>query len=193
MMAALTDHLWQSTLFVLAAGRVAAALRKNGAHVRHRIWLIASLKFLVPFSVLMSLGSALPSLSPAASAITTPSARDLSVVVDQIAQPFASDVFVASVPAAASAATNWAVIIFGGMWACGLLAVVVMRLRGWRRIRAAVRASVPVPIEVPVPVRASAGLLEPGVVGLVRPVLLVPAGIEHKLTSKQLEAVLAHA
>ena len=60
MIAALTNHLWQSTLFVLAAGVVAAALRKNGAHVRHRVWLIASLKFLVPFSVLMSLGGALP-------------------------------------------------------------------------------------------------------------------------------------
>ena len=48
MTGALTNHLWQSTLFVFAAWLVAASLRTNGAHVRHRIWLIASLKFLVP-------------------------------------------------------------------------------------------------------------------------------------------------
>jgi uncharacterized protein (TIGR03435 family) len=35
-------------------------------------------------------------------------------------------------------------------------------------------------------------LLEPGVVGVWRPVLLLPAGIEQRLTPRQLEAVLAH-
>ena len=44
MIGAFTNHLWQSTLFVLAAALVAAALRQNGAHIRHRIWLLASLK-----------------------------------------------------------------------------------------------------------------------------------------------------
>ncbi len=46
------------TLFVLAAAIAASALRKNGAHVRHRVWLAASLKFLVPFSLLIALGAA---------------------------------------------------------------------------------------------------------------------------------------
>ena len=31
----------------------------NGAHVRHRIWMVASLKFLVPFSLLTGLGKTL--------------------------------------------------------------------------------------------------------------------------------------
>ena len=60
MIGAFTNHLWQSTLFVVAAWIVAAALRQNGAHVRHRVWVVASLKFLVPFSILMSLGGAMP-------------------------------------------------------------------------------------------------------------------------------------
>jgi hypothetical protein len=41
-------------------------------------------------------------------------------------------------------------------------------------------------------VRSSAGLLEPGVVGWMRPVLLLPAGIAERLTHEQLETVLAH-
>jgi bla regulator protein BlaR1 len=43
-----------------------------------------------------------------------------------------------------------------------------------------------------VEVRSSPGLLEPGVVGLWRPILLLPAGIRERLTPPQMEAVLAH-
>jgi uncharacterized protein (TIGR03435 family) len=43
-----------------------------------------------------------------------------------------------------------------------------------------------------VEVRSSPGLLEPGSVGWLRPVLLLPAGIEDHLPPAQLNAVLAH-
>jgi uncharacterized protein (TIGR03435 family) len=55
-----------------------------------------------------------------------------------------------------------------------------------------VRASTLVPIANVIPVRSAPGLLEPGVVGIWRPVLLMPRGIEEHLTPQQLEAVLAH-
>ena len=42
------------------------ALRKNQARVRHHLWLAASLKFLVPFSLLVSLGSHLARLNGSA-------------------------------------------------------------------------------------------------------------------------------
>ncbi len=42
------------------------------------------------------------------------------------------------------------------------------------------------------PVRSSPGLLEPGVVGLFRPILLLPTGIAERLQPLQLEALLAH-
>jgi uncharacterized protein (TIGR03435 family) len=191
MIPAFTNHLWQSTLFVVAAWLVASALRQNGAHVRHRIWLIASVKFLVPFSLLISLGSALPSFAPVATPGAIASAPDLSLAVDRIAEPFTSDVFVPSSPVTEEATTNWTAILIAA-WASGVVLVVLMRLRDWRRVREAVRASVPVALALPVPVRSAPGLLEPGVVGLFRPLLLVPAGIEQQLTPKQLEAVLAH-
>ncbi|MDQ2840668.1 MAG: M56 family metallopeptidase [Acidobacteriota bacterium] len=41
-------------------------------------------------------------------------------------------------------------------------------------------------------VRSSPGQLEPGVVGLFRPILLVPAGITERLQAPQWKAVLAH-
>ena len=193
MIGALTNHLWQSTLFVLAAALVALALRKNGAHIRHVVWVVASLKFLVPFSLFVGLGGALASMVPAPATIESPSAPHLSVVVDRITQPFTSDVFAPSEAATprSAATTNWTPVLIGA-WACGFFVVARMRLRDWRRIRAAVRMSTRVDLAAPVPVGSSPALLEPGVVGLFRPVLLLPAGIEGHLTPPQLEAVLAH-
>jgi len=64
MIELLGNHLWQSTLFTLAAGLLAVAFRRNRAHVRYWLWFAASVKFLVPFSLLVLAGSQLGWLSP---------------------------------------------------------------------------------------------------------------------------------
>lgn len=51
----LFNHLWQSTLFAAGVGLLALALRKNHAQARYRLWLIASVKFLIPFSLLVAM------------------------------------------------------------------------------------------------------------------------------------------
>jgi beta-lactamase regulating signal transducer with metallopeptidase domain len=51
------DHLWQSTLFAMVIGLLTLAFRRNRARVRYALWLSASVKFLVPFSVVMWIGS----------------------------------------------------------------------------------------------------------------------------------------
>jgi bla regulator protein BlaR1 len=191
MMPALTNHLWQSTLFALVAGLLTAAFRHNRAHVRYSLWFAASLKFLVPFSALVSLGSLFP-WAPA-TRITVPVAPAVSVIAQQVAQPFAY-VSAAATPTP-RAPVNWVAPTVVAIWACGFMVVVVLRLRAWRRIRRAVRASAPLdlPRMTPaVPVRSSAVLLEPGIVGLWWPVLLLPAGIVSHLTAEQLDAVLTH-
>jgi bla regulator protein BlaR1 len=78
------------------------------------------------------------------------------------------------------------------VWVCGFLTMASIRLRAWLRIRDAVRASTLVTIPAGVEVRMSQGLVEPGVVGLFHPTLLLPEGIVERLTPSQLEAVLAH-
>jgi bla regulator protein BlaR1 len=52
----LADHLWQSTLFAGMAGLLTLALARNRARVRHGVWLAASIKFLIPVSLLIALG-----------------------------------------------------------------------------------------------------------------------------------------
>src|ERR1700733_3692992 len=57
MISALANHLWQSTMFACAMGLLTLMLKKNRAAVRHGLWLAASVKFLIPFSLLIGLGS----------------------------------------------------------------------------------------------------------------------------------------
>ena len=53
----LANHLWQSTLVAGFAGVLTLALRTNHARTRHWLWLAASCKFLIPFSLLVGIGS----------------------------------------------------------------------------------------------------------------------------------------
>jgi len=193
----LINHLWQSTVVVAIAAVVTLALRNNGAHVRHAIWAIVSLKFLVPFSLLTGLGGALSAWTSGAATVLATSgvltaARDLSATVDRITHPFPPDITAAPVPASVALDSGVVALALLATWAIGFLAVVAMRVRGWRRVRAAVRSSEPLPLAAPYPVRSAQGLLEPGVVGIWRPALLLPAGIERHLSPAQLRAVLEH-
>ena len=56
-LSAVANHLWQSTIFAAAAMLLTLPLRSNSASARYWIWLAASVKFLVPFSLLVSAGS----------------------------------------------------------------------------------------------------------------------------------------
>jgi beta-lactamase regulating signal transducer with metallopeptidase domain len=194
MIGDLTNHLWQSTMFAVVPGLLAAALRKNRAHVRYWLWFTASCKFFVPFSLLMSLGSHV-GWTLTVKETAAPGVPAVSLAIERIAEPFYA-VF-PSATAPPQTAVDWARAVIPGVWVCGFAAIALTRLRGWRRIQAAVHTSTPLTIhgvglQTSVQVRSSPGLLEPGVVGLWRPVLLVPAGIEEHLTPLQLGAVVAH-
>jgi bla regulator protein BlaR1 len=186
----MTNHLWQSTLFAAAAGLLTVALRRNRAQVRFWLWFSASFKFLIPFSLLMNLGSHLRWEHVAAKI----SARHLPFTVIQVVQPFPDS---APFMTAARSNTSWLLITIAAVWVCGFAVIVLMRLRSWQRIRAAVRSAVPLRVptlQVPakIEIRSAPGLLEPGVVGVLRPILLLPAGVTERLTPLQMEAILAH-
>jgi bla regulator protein BlaR1 len=54
------NHLWQSTLFGGGATLMALLLRSNRAQTRYWVWFAASTKFLIPFSLLVGLGTHIP-------------------------------------------------------------------------------------------------------------------------------------
>src|ERR1035441_9569554 len=84
--AALANHLWQSTAVTGIVWLLALSLRKNHARTRYWLWMIASVKYLIPFSLLISAGESLRALF--ATQIQRPA---LAAVMEQITLPFPQD------------------------------------------------------------------------------------------------------
>jgi bla regulator protein blaR1 len=182
----IANHLWQSTLFAGTAGLITLALRENSARVRHWVWVAASLKFLVPFSVLIAIGSRInwgtaPAIVP-----------NVSVVVEQVSRPFALTTVSSPMPATAPTGPSELPEILFGIWACGFIGISISWWVRWRRIAAAVRGGSPVQLDLPIRAISSGSFLEPGVFGVFRPVLLLPDGIFEHLTPEQWRSVVAH-
>ncbi len=175
------NHIGQSTLFVAAAWLLTLTLRKNRAQARYWVWLAASVKFALPFSMLVWLGSQVSWRT----APVTPQ----SMPIVTMERP----VRLIEAPAARATVSHVGMpelLLF--IWACGFVAVMARWGRRWSRMRAEVRASRALDIEFPVPVKSSTALREPGVFGVFRPVLLLPEGIVETLPPAQLKTVLAH-
>ena len=184
MIRELANHLWQSTLFACAIGLLTLVLRQNRAAVRHGLWLAASVKFLVPLSLLVGLGSQLGwlKMEPVSE---TPSDRVL-----QIREPIA---FAASPSVLQQQkAPDWVPGILFGVWLCGFAANSLAWWRRWWQVRSVVRAASPAPLNLPIPVLSTPAHLEPGVFGVFRPFLLLPEGLGEHLTPEQFETVVAH-
>ena len=201
---ALGDHLWQSTLVALVAALLTLALRKNHARARYWLWLAASLKFLVPFSWFVALGNHLAWRSPVTATTTA-----LYYTVEEISRPFTQSMMAPAKGALPSASsTHLLPLVLIAIWLGGFLAVLCGWCVRWRRISAEVhRATLLVQgrefdallrmqpdagITRPVELRLSQSTLEPGIFGIVRPVLLWPEGISKRLDDSQLQAVIAH-
>lgn len=191
--AALGNHLWQSTAVTGIAWLLALSLRKNHARTRYWVWMIASVKYLIPFSLFIAAGESLRA------AFATPIQKPaLAAVMEQITLPFpqtalpADVIYSGAVPAATLQLGNLLPPILLAVWLCGFLFVLSSWVRGWLKIRASLRASWRMTLLAEVPVLSSPLLIEPGIFGIFRPVLLLPEGITAQLTTEQLGAIVAH-
>jgi beta-lactamase regulating signal transducer with metallopeptidase domain len=169
----MTAHLLQSTAFALIAAILTLGFRRNQAQIRYGIWLSASLKFLLPYSFLVAAGRHWGFAHPVSSPEIHLVARSLVIAYTQ--------------PPTHPLPTAGGLIPI--LWACGSLAIVLIRLRLWLPIRRALRTSTPGDLPA---IRFSRTVFEPGVAGWWRPTLLLPEGIVERLTPPQFKAVLAH-
>jgi len=158
MVQAVLNHLWQSTLLVAALGLAAWLLRNHRAGVRYWLWFAASLKFLLPFSLLIALGSHFSWHSPASTVVAP--------LLTRVAAPFPADLALPPIgfdaaptnptPAAPPAKPHVeAAAIWLALWACGSTGVLGVWLARWLRIRQAIRYSLPLSISAPITVKAS--------------------------------------
>ncbi len=181
-LAPLWNHLWQSTLCAAAVWLLTLAVRKNRAAVRYGLWFAASLKFLVPFSLLIG---AAGHLEWRTTPVNAPAA--IAFAVEQVSQPFALPV---STPAPAQSNLIPAILLV--VWLTGVAIGIGFWLRWWRSIEAVRRAARPLLMNLPVSVMSAPGALEPGVFGILKAILILPEGITERLNPKQLDAVIAH-
>jgi bla regulator protein blaR1 len=203
----LGDHLWQSTLFAVAAGLLTLVLRKHHARTRYWLWLAASVKFLVPFSLLAGLGSYL-SWSRGSEVAAN---HVLYVAIEEFGQPFTQS---AAHPSSAAAHAVASTSLFQflpaliAVWVWGFFVVLLVWSARWRRVSAAIESATPLcegrevgalrriecagGVRHPIEVLLSPGSLEPGIFGISRPVLIWPEGISERLEDAQLDAILAH-
>ncbi|MGB6943261.1 MAG: M56 family metallopeptidase [Bryobacteraceae bacterium] len=186
----LIGHLWQSTLFAGFAWALTMLLRRNGAHVRYWIWFAASLKFLIPFALLLRAGSliqwhlAVPECQ-----------RNWIATAEQLGQPvlrFPTPA-TASPVARISNANGYIAAAVATLWFAGFLFVSALWLTRLARVRTLRFTAKAYSIgNCPIPILSTAGPSEPGVFGIRKPVLLLPAEIVSRLTEPQLRAIIAH-
>jgi beta-lactamase regulating signal transducer with metallopeptidase domain len=196
----LANHLWQSTLFVLALFPAAVLLRRAPARLRYGLSLVASAKFLVPASLLvLAFGRLAPDLEGRIASSTL-----LPLGLDRLLNLFGGGPAGASAaPARPDLATALTLL-----WLAGTLAFSLRwasRHRAFaRRIAGARRLAAGREVELldrlrrrlglarPVGLALLAGGSAPGVWGVLRPVLLLPEEMPRHLTPAELEAIFLH-
>ncbi len=197
--AAIVNHLWQSTLVIFVAWLLTLVLKRNQARTRYWVWMTASLKLLLPFSALTAIGAWLRPVG--APEINSP---QIATTMVKMAHPFLQS---SQNPASPAAALSGSIAVFrpdlhhGGahlpvvcaaVWLCGVLFLLLRWFRDWWTIRATLRSASRISLLADIPVFLTSRMIEPGVVGIIRPVLLLPEKIMNRLTAPQLRSILAH-
>jgi len=195
------EHLWQSTLCAVLAALLVLALPRSSARTRHAIWLVASLKFLVPLSLVVAAGRI------AGAWLSTFAVLPGSSTFRWLDQSLG---FLRIDATPSSDSTTGAVLVgvLAAAWMCGTIALAVRRVVEWRglwavtrqasplshgrEVEALTRAGVRFPQAAGVPIVQHASRAEPGVLGVVRPTLVWPAGLSGRLSNAELDAIVMH-
>ncbi len=203
---ALITHLWQSTAFAGLAWLLTIALHNYPARIRFSVWVAASLKFLVPFALLTALGShwVLP-ISGLRMQGT------FYTVMEEINQPFAKSILLTpqmGVPVHSFVDRPWISIVLVIIWLCGCIVILIHWTRQWHRARRLVnesaalgegrevlelrQAEAGLRLRKPISVVVTSKTVEPGIFGVMRPVLLWPAGLSEQMDDVHIASIVAH-
>jgi TonB family protein len=214
------NHLWQSTLCVAAAAVLVRLLKDQPAKWRYRVWLAASLKFFVPFALLGAIGGQMPvrvftpDAAPASSVSVVVeffgqpfgSSAEVSAPSPESRGPRAE--ISASPESRGPRAGALAPIVLLSLWLGGCLALLVGKAVRWRQLRSMLltaqsltrgreadaleRTLARLASGRDVEVCALASPVEPGVVGIRKPIILWPMALSARLNDGELDAIFTH-
>jgi bla regulator protein BlaR1 len=198
------NHLWQSTVFAAIAWCAVLALRNAPARLRYWIWVIASVKFIVPSALIVYLANAIGfSASSLLLSIAWSTGDPVSLVGRQhrmfhlvgSSNPFFTDLSV------------W----FGALGILWILGAAIFFVIWFRRHRGMMRElyrgirvtrgtdfellqqlKQQMGIRRPVELMESESFAQPGVCGVWRPVIVFPVSMAATLGRAELEAVMVH-
>ncbi len=204
------NHLWQSTLFAAVTALVCLALRRNAARVRYGIWFVASIKFLVPFSLLIGLGGLLPKHH----VVTASAPAGIYSAMDTAALPFSDVLGGVENNAIRAHRSSWerTMVVLpdaaAAVWLCGMVMVLLNWFVRWRRMYATLRQATVAEsgreVEIlrrvgraagmreQVTLLLSEGLMEPGILGVRTLRLIWPARLSERLEDEHIETIMAH-
>jgi bla regulator protein blaR1 len=189
----LANHFWQSTLFAIGAWLITLFLNKNRARIRYWVWFSVSIKFLIPFSLFLNLGSFIAPEWIKTQVEITPQID----IINTISQPFnlqeSIDIYtleeIIDIPVRS---INIPMIIFS-LWGVGTLALIINWYTRVMKLTKIARKAKPVNdkhltdlfqrvkqknrISANVQLASAKDMMEPGVFGFFRPVLFLPVEI----------------
>lgn len=194
------NHLWQSTLFVLTLIPAAWALRRAPARLRYSVSLVASLKFLLPSTLLFVLmARATPRLGQALP-VSSWLSFDLPTFLARFQAPAAASGQASGHPEIYCLLTlAWALgaAALGGRWYLRSRAFTRMLAMGetadeGREHDALERVRARLGLRRRIRLVLLDGAMEAGVFGSLRPALVLPAEMPRHLTTEELEALFLH-
>ncbi|HEV7397233.1 MAG TPA: M56 family metallopeptidase [Pyrinomonadaceae bacterium] len=215
----LINHLWQATLFSGLALVATLFLRRAPASARYLIWLAASAKFALP-SVLILFALNGFGLNPQsyfpASQENAPTFQYLTPIVSPLVIPAQylnaanglSDTAPVHAPLAERRIVNRIYLVLGVVWLAGSGFIFVSWIRRRRRVSAAIRTghycesgreraaltkvTSWLSIRRRVMLVITSEVHEPGVWGVIRPIVLLPKSLGSQLTDEELESLMMH-
>ena len=203
----LLNHLWQATLFALLLLALAALLRGAPARLRYGLYLLASLKFLLPSALLLAALEPLHLAPEGGLVARLASALDFQALMTRVESWLGlCPTDGAGLPPDSRRVLM--MVLLAGLWAGGSLLLLISWRRRQRHFAASLEAATEVAggplaatfeqlcqrLDVRRPVRLvlAPGVAEPGVWGVWRPVVVLPASMPELLSPAELETVLLH-
>ncbi len=195
MIAIISRHLIDSTLFCLLMGGLACCLKQQRAAARYSLWLMGIAKFGMPTVLLVAAGARVAFLVPASAAIAT-LATNFSQLLSTLSGWFPANIDTKE--ATAASATFFIIWIAGAAAMSGAWA---LRLREcYRGLEASseserealLRARRKLGITEAVRLLRSEREREPSLLGICHSTITLPPGLKNELSDSEFEAILLH-
>jgi TonB family protein len=198
------NHLWQSTLFAGLAFVAVLLLKGSPARARYAVWLIASAKFILPSAMLVLLANQVGFEFPSLFAIDSGNAT----VIAQVNEP-AGDIYWQEFTVEENTSKYTEIYtVLAIVWFAGFIVLMALWVRKRRNFALAMRAGVFVSkgregealsnvqswlfIKREVRLIVSPKISEPGVWGIVTPIIVLPETMADHLSDAELDAVIMH-